>query len=384
MVYDAAPKLHKHQLQGVAWDYCAVLRGGSLFVVQNESHPAEIQDVLYDLTRNGVVSARICCAYVTLSGSQILFDAIRRGAADGNHAAIPKTIVTSLDFGLTDPAALQFWRDTANSQVLIAGAGLLRGRNLIPAAAFHPKLYMFGAPNGTVSTLVSSANLTNRGLTINSEVGWVARGIDAEEGARAWNAAIEGTVPLTDEILDQYRAIRAPRRQLVPTDILRVPPARVGNLNQYDSFADVPVNPADFSYLWIQSAGMQGGARTQLELPRGAHRFFGAAYPDYDYERVDHIAEPVLVAGRREWRDRPLTWHGDNRMERINLPSLAMGGFEYENSLILFRRIAQNIFELRVYPWDSDSARAYVESSRRANLLFRVGRASPRLCGLLP
>lgn len=355
-----------------------------MFVVQNESRPAEIQNVLYDLTRNGVLSARICCAYVTLSGSQILFDAIRRGAPNGNHAAIPKTIATSLDFGITDPAALRFWRDTANSQVLISGVTLLQRRNLVPVAAFHPKMYVFDALDGTVSTLVCSANLTNRGLTINSEVGWVERGIAAQDGNQAWNAAIEATVPLTDEILAQYDALRAPRPQLAPTDILRVPPPQVGNLNQYDSFADVPVNPADFSYLWIQSAGMQGGARTQLELPRGAHRFFGAAYGDYDYQRVDRIADPVLVSGRREWRDRPLTWHGDNRMERINLPSQAMGGFDYENSLILFRRIGQNIFELRVHAWDSDSARAYIESSRRANLLFRVGRASPRVCGLLP
>jgi len=30
-----------------------------------------------------------------------------------------------------------------------------------------------------------------------------------------------------------------------------------------------------------------------------------------------------------------------------------MGGFAYANSLILFRRVAPNTFELRVYPWDT-------------------------------
>src|SRR3984893_4933786 len=116
---------------------------------------------------------------------------------------------------------------------------------------------------------------------------------------------------------------------------------------------------------------------------RAVHRFFGAAYRDYDFERVEHIAEPVLVAGRRRWTDRPLTWHGDNAMERINLPSQAMGGFQYENSLILFRRIAANTFELRVYPWNSDSARAYVEASRAARRVFRVGRNSNRIAGFI-
>ncbi len=136
--------------------------------------------------------------------------------------------------------------------------------------------------------------------------------------------------------------------------------------------------------MWIQSRGMQGGAGTQLELPRGAHRFFGARYTDYDFARVEHIAEPILVAGRRRWTDRPLTWHGDNAMERINLPSQAMGGFRYEHSLILLRSIARNTFELRVYPWESDSAHAYVEASRRAGLLFRVGLRTDRLVGYVP
>jgi hypothetical protein len=135
--------------------------------------------------------------------------------------------------------------------------------------------------------------------------------------------------------------------------------------------------------MWIQSWGMQGGAATQLELPRGSHRFFGASYERYGYGRVARIAEPVLVSGRQTWRDRPLTWHGDNAMERINLPSIAMGGFSYEDSLILFRRLGANLFELRAYPWASDPARAYVEASRIAELVFRVGRNSDRIAGFL-
>jgi hypothetical protein len=70
-------------------------------------------------------------------------------------------------------------------------------------------------------------------------------------------------------------------------------------------------------------------------------------------------------------------------MERINLPSQAMGGFAYEDSLILFRRLAENTFELRVYPWDSDTAHAYIESSRQQGTLFRLGRNSNRLVGFV-
>jgi hypothetical protein len=32
------------------------------------------------------------------------------------------------------------------------------------------------------------------------------------------------------------------------------------------------------------------------------------------------------MAGKR-WERKRLTWHGDNKMERINLPTRAKGGF---------------------------------------------------------
>ena len=357
-----------------------------MFVVQNETRPSEIQNALVDLMRGGLSRVRVCSAYMSKTGSDILFDAICRAAPDGDHERVGKIIVTSLDFGLTDPAALRFWNHTANSRILVAGTSSIERGHLLPSAAFHPKFYVFDRPDGTVASLVGSANLTNRGLTTNSEVAWST--IEHEETARidwAWEAAVDLAVPLTPEILDQYQALRerAPRPH-PPDEFQPVPPPAVRPPGEYRIFRDAVADPGTHEQLWVQSRGMQGGARTQLELPRGAHRFFGATYDDYEFQRVDHIAEPVLVSGNRSWDDRPLTWHGDNAMERINLPSSAMGGFDYENSLVLFRRVAENTFELRVFPWDSDSARAYVDASRRADLLFRVGQNSNRLAGFVP
>ena len=316
----------------------------------------------------------------------MLFDAICRSAPDGDHASIPKTIVTSLDYGTTEPAALQFWQEKANCHVCVAGVSSLERGSFIPKTAFHPKLYVFDRRDGTAAGLVGSANLTNRGLTINSEVAW-----SGSSGANwpqqieaAWNAAVRPAVPLTAQILDRYQALRgqaasAPRTEEltpVPTPILERPA-------NYGLFRNAGADLGNLSQLWVQSLGMQGGARTQLELPRGAHRFFGASFQDYQTERVGHIGELVLVSGRQTWSGRPLTWHGDNRMERINLPSQAKGGFSYDDSLILFRRLLDNAFELRVHPWDSDFARAYIEASRRAGLVFRVGQNSNRLAGLV-
>lgn len=354
-----------------------------MIVVQNERNPGTIQDGLSDLMRDGVGSVRVCSAYMSVAGSRLLYDALVRAAPRGGER-VEKTIVSSLDFGITEPDALAFWNDRPNCRVLVAGVEGLARRSLIPQTAFHTKFYLIGRPDGSLGSLIGSANLTSRGLTVNSEVAWIqhrhqrARPVNA-----AWEAAIAPATPLTDDILEAYARLR-PRapRAAEAVELEPVPAPELRAARTYPLFAEA--DPAHYEAMWIQSRGMQGGAGTQLELPRGAHRFFGAAYEGYDYERVEHIAEPVLVAGTREWRDRPLTWHGDNAMERINLPSATMGGFSYEHSLILFRRIDRNVFEFRVYPWDSDSARAYVEASQQAGLVFRVGRNSNRIAGFIP
>ena len=357
-----------------------------MFIVQNEFRPARMQNALSDLMREGLRSVRVCCAYMSVSGSAILFDSIVRAAPGGQPDEVEKVIVTSLDYGLTEPAALEFWRAKNNCTVLVAGVEQLSRGTLIPQVAFHPKFYIIGKPDGGLATLVGSANLTNRGLSSNAEVGWAEMTHPQPEPVeRAWADAIESAQPLTTEILNAYAELRhrMPARPPAP-ELEPLPAPNLGPLSTYPPFAAATIDPGAHEEMWIQSRGLQGGANTQLELPRGSHRFFGVAYDDYEFERVEHIAEPVLVSGRREWPGRPLTWHGDNAMERINLPSVTMGGFAYENSMILFRRLGANRFELRVYPWESDSARALLEASRRGSLLFRVGRNSNRLAGVIP
>ena len=356
-----------------------------MVIVQNQSSPGTMLNGLVDAMRGGVVSVRICCAYVSMSGSKMLFEHIARSAASGNSQSINKTIVASLDFGLTEPDALRFWQDMDNSRVLVAGAPHLAAGRLTTPAAFHPKLYIFGRQDGTAGSLVGSANLTSRGLTVNTEVGWLETAHPGPEPLNAaWNAAIGSAVDLTPEILDRYSALR--RRIPAEQRGAEMEPVEAPQVHQnrrYGLMAEAQMDPGDFSQMWVQTLRLSGGARTQLELPRGSHRFFGPAYQGYDYEHVKHIAKPSLVSEPSVWQERPVTWHGNNHMERINLPSANKGGYSYEDSLVLFRRIEPNTFELRVYRWDSDAARSFVEASRLAGLLFNVGRGSPRLTGLL-
>lgn len=353
-----------------------------MFVVQSRRRPAVIQNALFDLMRDGLAQARICSAYMSYMGSRTLLNAIERSAPNGVHEDIPKTVVASLDFGLTEPGALRLWRQSG-AEVLVAGTEVLEGASLTPATAFHPKLYVFDRPDGKVASLVTSANLTNRGLTVNAEVGYKVVAADAEATNTTWRAAVELAVPLTDDILGRYEAQRnVPReRAAEETDPLPAQSLPDGALAH---FGDAPVEVRAHAQLWVQSLQMSGGSKTQLELPRGAHRFFGVESVDYRAQNVDRIAEPTLVSGTRRWTDNPLRWHGNNQMERINLPSVAKGGFDYAHSLILFRRLGANVYELRVHPWDSDTARACVEASRQCELLFRVGQTNTtRLVGLI-
>lgn len=356
-----------------------------MFIVQNQSSPGAVLNGLLDIMRPGIVGVRICSAYISLPGSQMLFEWIARSAADGDPATVKKTIVTSLDFGLTEPAALRFWRDMDNSRVLVAGAPHLAAGQLTTHAAFHPKLYIFDRPDGTAGSLVGSANLTSRGLTVNTEVGWLGMEHHAPEPLNdVWNAAIDPAIDLTPEILDQYSELRQ-RAPVEPQgeDMESAPALYVHDHGDYPLMADAAIDPGDFEQMWVQALLLSGGSGSQLELPRGSHRFFGATYDAYDDPHVTRIVEPTLVTGTSEWPNRPLRWHGDNQMERLNLPTLLQGGYSYEHSLILFRRIEQNTFELRVHPWNSDVARSFVEASRVQELLFLVGRGSPRLVGLL-
>ena len=122
-----------------------------------------------------------------------------------------------------------------------------------------------------------------------------------------------------------------------------------------------------------------GGSRNQLELPRGANAFFGFNFDNYDSEH-SVIGVPILTIGPSSWHDRRLTWHGNNRMERINLPTIAQGGFDYVDTAILFRR-KDTGFEVLVAEWNDPVAKAWRSASARLNKAFRLGQRGERICG---
>lgn len=359
-------------------------------IVQNILKPAAIRHAIADLMTERLCGLSIAAAYVTESGSEIIRHCADRYITNAEFRRIPKLIITCFDFGLSEPEALQHWLRTDTTIVHVAGAQMVQRGQLTPSEAFHPKAYAFQTSAERANILVGSANLTGRGLSINAEAALALRDVPIAQVQTAFDCLTFNTTLLTSKLLDAYKALRRrmpPPRELAK-EVARAPepsrqaPADLEPLR--DAIDAGNIHPSQFDQMWVQVEHLQGGSRNQLELPRGAHRFFGFQFDGYDQaDSVVLIGRPVLVAGSRAWDDRPLTWHGNNRMERINLPTEAQGGFQYKNSAILFRRRPNGSSELLVAPWESDLSRSWREASRQTQQLFKLGRVGDRVVGFL-
>lgn len=361
-----------------------------MLIVQNATEPASLRNALVDMVASGAIDIRAAAAYVTLGGANILLSAVANAVGPAAFAAMPKTLVTSFDFGLTEPQALQHWLALTNSTVLVSGAQKLVQGSLMPQRAFHPKLYVFGSDPQTCSTLVGSANLTSRGFSVNTEAAWVQQGVPRADADVAFGKACFGTIALTDELLATYIELRQtqpppPEMEHEAQPVAAPSPVAAAALPLFRLAIETgAVNPAEFAAMWVHGEALQGGSGNQLELPRGGHRFFGFVFDQYDYPHNLTIGQPVLRNGARVWYDRRLTWHGNNKMERMNLPTGAQGGFDYADTAVMFRRLTNGSFELIVTPWDSDLARSWRQASARRQTLFRLGTvATNRIVGLL-
>lgn len=353
-------------------------------IVQDESTPGVVLDALISLVSQSIDQLRIAVAYTTVGGSQLLLPQWRQRLGAAAWEVLPKVLLTSVDFGLTDPEALVLWAQEPNTRVRLANTHLLAQGHLRPSNAFHPKLYLVDHQMQQ-SCLIGSANLSRRALTINTEIATVSRGANALMSQSAWDRLEAGTTPFDGRLLQQYHGLRT---QSPPHETDDPPAPRAIRPNAVPAFSDAAdagrLNPAMFGRFWVQAGSMStGGSHNILEVPRYANRFFGFTFANYMDQRLT-IGYPVITLGPRRWTDRRLTWHGAermNKMERLTLPTGAQGGPAYPNTAVLFRRHAHG-FELEVADWDSPIAVAWRNASAAAGRVYRLGRG-PRLCGLL-
>ena len=357
-------------------------------IYQSPAHPERMSFALKDLIEDDLSRIRVAVAYATRAGCERLIAAMKDKL--GREASIDasKLLVTSLDFGHTEPEALRYWRDLQNGEVRIANVQRVQGSLSLRATNtnFHPKAYLFDYPH-RIAALVGSANLTRRALSVNTEAAIAEAAADIYTINRLWTGSWGSGEALTDQLLEEY-GITRPNRSVPDLDsAIQNPqslPARRG-IRLIDAI-EQGLDPSQFQCLWIQAGSMSsGGSRNQLELPRGANLFFGFRHTTYPPTHMT-IGHPVLISSGRRWTDRTITWHaggGQNAMERLNLPTATQGGYQYPGTAILFRR-TQHGFELTVSPWGRDRSNSWVRASADNGSLFRTGlAANSRMCGLL-
>lgn len=362
-----------------------------MLIVQTAANPATIRHTIADLLTPGVTEICVASAYVTVSGCRLLFDVVIKAVGQKAFDAMPKTLITCFDYGLTAPEALSLWLSQPNASVHVAGAERLMQGSLAPSRAFHPKMYAFIRGKSQEGSLVTgSANLTGRGWSNNTESAWAADVVSKVALDTAFSSVRNGTVPLTGQLHKAYVALRRrqPPAPIIRTEVEPVSEPVLGPETDLPLFRlaieNGDVDPAAASSMWVQGEALQGGSGNQLELPRGAHRFFGYEFTQYDSRNKITIGPVILKSGARVWRDRLLTWHGNNRMERMNLPTVRQGGFEYADTAVMFRRLDGDMIELIVTPWESDLARSWRAASAQRGALFRLGKvATNRTVGFI-
>ena len=104
--------------------------------------------------------ASMSVAYLKKSGVEL----IKQSLDENKDSNTKISIITSLDFGITDVEGL---RESLNMDV---ECSIMHGKN------FHPKLYIFEMAKGNATMIVGSSNLSNGGLSTNYEANLVING----------------------------------------------------------------------------------------------------------------------------------------------------------------------------------------------------------------
>lgn len=252
---------------------------------QNSRCPSQVLFAFDEVTDPDVQQVRWAVAYSTRRGCERLVQRVSTRIGQRQWEKSEKQFVTSLDFGLTEPAAIEFLADLSTSTVHIAHPDMVNKPGLMPGKAYHPKLYLFDAPQRT-GYVVGSANLTDGALIANTEV--VAAGKENPENGGwddVWTELLLNTSPLTKTLLNAYRRKwKRPRRRVVEPDPKPRPPTiRPGDKPVFwEAITTGGIPLTAFNHFWIEAGSMSsGGSRNQLELPRGANRFFGFTHTDY-------------------------------------------------------------------------------------------------------
>ena len=297
----------------------------------------------------------VLVAYATKLGCETLIASLIDSCQ--NWDMIDKKWIISLDFGHTQPEALELLAKLPNSAVAIPNADLVLNSKLNPPIRFHPKLFYFQSTSDPQKAAIvsGSCNLTFGGLYMNTEQATItvlqstSAKLSKQEIAQLiatqniindiWSTAS----PLTKKIMNKYRSLWKPR-QLPSTE--KKPSSKFISTNpSIDRVKALALSSATNFWIRVTPKVVQnlgpGKPGNQIDMQHGARVFF-----DFDVANVPPNtglgSVPISFKGIKSKRS---LRYGNNGMDKITLPVL-QSPQTYANRTLLFHRNPKGYFEL--------------------------------------
>ncbi|KAF2991447.1 phospholipase D family protein (plasmid) [Methylocystis sp. MJC1] len=312
-----------------------------------------LQGVSSLLKLRGYRRFRAAVAYASINGCKILN---QEASGSGRWAASQKRWLISIDFGRTEPEALEFLANLPHSQVRIPnGKSVVQNPGFSPANPFHPKAYVVDDVNDGDSSVfgifLGSGNLTGSGLLTGSECGALSYWNRPKSHEQSAMMSAYRSMTWFDPAWDQAD----PLSDIIPTYKSRwkkfKPPLKDESAEIVDLFVGgaghviagrKAIGLAFARKLWVEIIGElyknrgASEAGNQVDLPRGSRVFFGftpKTVPKntvFGHVELQNVGFPSVECSVR---------FGNNMMDKINLPIPGTEGpASYDNSILLFER----------------------------------------------
>jgi HKD family nuclease len=295
---------------------------------------------------------------MTVSGIKVLFDVLNKHSV-AKSSEIAKRWVTSFDYCRTDPLALDAIRSLPKSTVRIYGADATLSNNGVPEVPFHPKAFLFSAPQKHCA-LAGSGNISRSGLLRGIELGLVVsidRNIKTEEPSaiaavealqKSFEKRWQDSSPLCDLLLSKYKLMyeKAERiKNAVPTEDDTASSDRTRGSLSSDNLKTLRI----CRHMWIEAGNITPNRGkhvpgNQLMMKRLTRVFFG--FDATSISKNSPIGSILLSFNGSLFYSYPLTY-SDNAMDKLVLPMPGTDGPDsYDGELLLFEQVGLNRFRL--------------------------------------
>lgn len=294
----------------------------------------------------------IAVAYASSEGVRLLDERL----SSGTWSAASKRFLVSIDFGFTQPKALERLRNLNNAEVRIPnGRSVLASPSLRPPSAFHAKAFAFRGEewHNLSALIVGSANLTASALSTGAEV--VTKQLWTSAPSRAEWGHLELAKPLLDwfedawatadplsDVLDEYRSRydSLPKPRQLPEETTPATRRYLASPDDHVISGTLPVQLAAAKSLWIDGSSIirNRGASpgSQLNTTRGTRVFFG--FSSEKRPKNTTLGMVNIRVGRYPYIERSVRF-SHNGMDIINLPIPEDNGLEsYQGMFLVFSR----------------------------------------------